>query len=411
MAGSQGSREILQACLVLGLLALINVVRCDNYPDFQSRRSLIGETIFDVTKFGAKGDGITDDAMAIIKAWRAACTTMGAAKVLIPRGEFVAGEVVMAGPCTAQKPITIEIQGNLLAYDDMSVYTRGAWIMIEKVDGLVVTGGGTINGRGKEVWQYFTKGSPPLPVSLILQSVQNAKMYNLNLVDSMGFHSKVTDSTNVAISNMKITAPGKSPNTDGCHMSSSRNINITDTVIGTGDDCISIGHGNYNILVARVTCGPGHGLSIGSLGKRPNETSMKGVTITNCTLVGTTNGARIKTYHASPQIEASSIYFQDIVMDRVKNPIIIDQHYDSKRNREPSKVKISDVHFRNIRGTSISAVSISLNCSSTFPCQGIELSNIDLQPIAPIGPLRSSCSNARFFVTGKINPTAPTSCV
>ncbi|KAL7125650.1 hypothetical protein ABFS83_14G130900 [Erythranthe nasuta] len=411
MAGSEGSREILQACLVLGLLALINVVRCDNYPDFQSRRSLIGETIFDVTKFGAKGDGITDDAMAIIKAWRAACTTVGAAKVLIPRGEFVAGEVVMAGPCTAQKPITIEIQGNLLAYDDMSVYTRGAWIMIEKVDGLVVTGGGTINGRGKEVWQYFTKGSPPLPVSLILQSVQNAKMYNLNLVDSMGFHSKVTDSTNVAISNMKITAPGKSPNTDGCHMSSSRNINITDTVIGTGDDCISIGHGNYNILVARVTCGPGHGLSIGSLGKRPNETSMKGVTITNCTLVGTTNGARIKTYHASPQIEASSIYFQDIVMDRVKNPIIIDQHYDSKKKREPSKVKISDVHFRNIRGTSISAVSISLNCSSTFPCQGIELSNIDLQPIAPIGPLRSSCSNARFFVTGKINPTAPTSCV
>ncbi|KAL8028035.1 hypothetical protein ABFS82_14G132100 [Erythranthe guttata] len=411
MANSEGSREILHACLVLGLLALINVVRCDNYPDFQSRRSLIGETIFDVTKFGAKGDGITDDAMAIIKAWRAACTTVGAAKVLIPRGDFVAGEVVMAGPCTAQKPITIEIQGNLLAYDDMSVYTRGAWIMIEKVDGLVVTGGGTINGRGKEVWQYFTKGSPPLPVSLILQSVQNVKMYNLNLVDSMGFHSKVTDSTNVAISNMKITAPGKSPNTDGCHMSSSRNINITDTVIGTGDDCISIGHGNYNILVARVTCGPGHGLSIGSLGKRPNETSMKGVTITNCTLVGTTNGARIKTYHASPQIEASSIYFQDIVMDRVKNPIIIDQHYDSKRKREPSKVKISDVHFRNIRGTSISAVSISLNCSSTFPCQGIELSNIDLQPIAPIGPLRSSCSNARFFVTGKINPTAPASCV
>ncbi|EYU29688.1 hypothetical protein MIMGU_mgv1a0127361mg, partial [Erythranthe guttata] len=164
MANSEGSREILHACLVLGLLALINVVRCDNYPDFQSRRSLIGETIFDVTKFGAKGDGITDDAMAIIKAWRAACTTVGAAKVLIPRGDFVAGEVVMAGPCTAQKPITIEIQGNLLAYDDMSVYTRGAWIMIEKVDGLVVTGGGTINGRGKEVWQYFTKGSPPLPV-------------------------------------------------------------------------------------------------------------------------------------------------------------------------------------------------------------------------------------------------------
>lgn len=73
---------------------------------------------------------------------------------------------------------------------------------------------------------------------------------------------------------------------------------------------------------------------MGSLGKRPDETNLKGITIINCTLTRTTNGARIKTYHGSPLMEASSIYFQDLVMHQVENPIIIDQHYDSKRKRE-----------------------------------------------------------------------------
>ncbi|KAI3460791.1 hypothetical protein Pfo_017454 [Paulownia fortunei] len=407
MANPGGGRGIIKACLVFGIACLltINGVQCN---PLHARRGLFGEAVFDVTKFGAKADGRTDNAMALVRAWRAACDSKGAAKLLIPRGQFVAGEVIFAGPCTARKPVTIEIQGNLLAYDDLSVYSSGAWIQVEKVEGVVITGGGTFNGRGQESWKYGnSKDGPALAVSLVLQTVLNARVNNLNFVDSMGFHLKVTDSSNIAIWNLKISAPGKSPNTDGIHLSSAVNVNITDSIIGTGDDCVSVGHGTQNILIARVTCGPGHGLSVGSLGKRPDETNVKGVTIINCTITGTTNGARIKTYHASPQIIATGIYFQDIVMNQVRNPIIIDQHYDSKRKREQSRVKLSDVHFRNIRGSSVSPVSVSLNCSSIFPCEGVELADIDLRPFGPIGPLRSSCSNAKFFVRGKLNPAGP----
>lgn len=92
----------------------------------------------------------------MIKTWVAACGSGGAAKVLIPRGNFVAGEVVFAGPCNATKSITIEIQGNLLAYSDLSSYTQSAWVQIERVDNVIVTGGGTINGRGAAVWKYST---------------------------------------------------------------------------------------------------------------------------------------------------------------------------------------------------------------------------------------------------------------
>lgn len=78
----------------------------------------------------------------------------------------MAGEVVFQGPCTAPKPITIEIQGNVLASTDVSAYTSGSWIMLEEIDGLVINGGGTINGRGKSSWQFAGANNegPLLPV-------------------------------------------------------------------------------------------------------------------------------------------------------------------------------------------------------------------------------------------------------
>lgn len=93
-----------------------------------------------------------------------------------------------------------------------------------------------------------------------MKSVENAKVDGLKLVNSMGFHLEVTDSKNIDISKVGVTAPGDSPFTHGIHLTNSTNVKITDSAIGTGDDCVSIGYGTQGILVAGVTCGPGHGL-------------------------------------------------------------------------------------------------------------------------------------------------------
>lgn len=67
-------------------------------------------------------------------------------------------------------------------------------------------------------------------------------------------------------------------------------------------------------------------MSIGSLG-RGNNNDVSFVDIRNCSFVGTDNGLRIKTWAPSKQGTVSHVYVENIQMDQVKNPIVIDQNY------------------------------------------------------------------------------------
>ncbi|EPS67111.1 hypothetical protein M569_07664 [Genlisea aurea] len=317
------------------------------------------------------------------------------------------GEVVFKGPCAAG-PITVQIQGNVTANEDPSAYTLGAWFMIQDVSNVIVTGGGTLDGKGASVWKY-DDGGTPMAVSLVMERVSFGKMNGLFFVNSMGFHSKITDSHDVVVDALTITAPATSPNTDGIHLSNATNVNITNSVIGTGDDCVSIGQGAVNVLVSGVTCGPGHGISVGSLGKRDNELNVSGVKVIHCKMSSTSNGARIKTYSETPELQATGITFQDITMDHVANPIIIDQHYHSSKTKD-SNVKISDVHFIDIKGTTTTPAAIQLDCSATHPCESVQLSNINLQPAGGVTALTATCANAKTTVTGTTTPPMPRLC-
>lgn len=167
--------------------------------------------------------------------------------------------------------------------------------------------------------------------SLKFAKVNNSIVTDITSLNSMQFHFHIHGCSNFSLSNINITAPGNSPNTDGMHISSSDSIKVFDSVIGTGDDCISIGHSTTNIAITNITCGPGHGISVGSLGKRPEERSVNGISVTNCTFVNTTNGARIKTWMGTVPAEATNITYEGLIMKGVQNPIIIDQSYGSNK--------------------------------------------------------------------------------
>ncbi|KAF0907087.1 hypothetical protein E2562_014688 [Oryza meyeriana var. granulata] len=208
------------------------------------------------------------------------------------------------------------------------------------------------------------------------------------------------------MSRLSITAPETSPNTDGIHITRSRDVQLTDCTIKTGDDCMSIEDGTESLHVRNMVCGPGHGISIGSLGDHNSEAHVSNVTVDNVRLYGTTNGARIKTWQGGKG-HAKNIVFQNMVMDNVWNPIIIDQNYcDSSRpcKQQKSAVEVSDVLFKNIWGTSASEEAIMLHCSSSVPCHGITLENVKLTVKGSNSDAKSTCQNAEWKKSGSVSP-------
>lgn len=68
----------------------------------------------------------------------------------------------------------------------------------------------------------------------------------------------------------------------------------------------------------------------------------------------------------------------------------------------PSKVKISDISFKNIRGTSTTPVAVRIVCSKGIPCEKVAISNINLTYSGKEGPTTSECANVKPTVTGTV---------
>ena len=384
----------------------------ESFADQKIDESGPGET-------GAGESPEEENGSAFIRTWVAACrgNYSGPSKVVIPKGTFLVGPVVFQGPCNSStEPIVVEVQGYVKASTDLSQYSSPEWFTFELVDGMIITGDGTFDGQGQEVWKIRDnkESNSPAPSSLKFNKVNNTLIEGITSLNSKFFHTHMYGCNNVTMSNVHLTAPGDSPNTDGLHISTSSQIKVLNNIIATGDDCVSIGQGSHDITVKNITCGPGHGISIGSLGKHADELGVSQISVSNCTLRNTTNGARIKTWASESAGEATGIFFEDIIMDQVQNPIIIDQNYGSKKKEgagppsgPSSKWKISDVHFRNIRGTSARNVAVSLACSSTNPCEGVELTDINFSYDGTSmkgTALTSQCFNAKITSKGVQNP-------
>ncbi|KAJ8545241.1 hypothetical protein K7X08_017824 [Anisodus acutangulus] len=237
--------------------------------------------------------------------------------------------------------------------------------------------------------------------------MSNALIQGITSINSKFFHFQLDNSRGVHFQDVTIKAPEDSPNTDGIHIGNSNNISANGLEISTGDDCISIGPGTSNVNISDVYCGPGHGISIGSLGKYKNEGDVNGIVVRNCTIVRTQNGLRIKSWAPSPPSKVFNVTFEDINVYYAENPIIIDQQYcphSSCSEKGNSQVQISNVKFIDIRGSSASKVAVTLNCSKNVPCQGIGLMGLDLT-FNGQDTTTATCSNAKVKFNGQQTPS------
>ncbi|EEF33278.1 Polygalacturonase precursor, putative [Ricinus communis] len=361
---------------------------------------------YNVIRFGAKPDGKTDSTEAFVRAWSSACRSTGPATVSVPRGGFLIKPIVFSGPC--KNEILFRIDGKIVAPADYWSFGKsGFWILFYKVSRVTIHGG-TIDAKGAGFWACRKAGMvcPPGARSMSFLGSNDIVVSGLTSINSQMFHISVDQSHNIILQNLNILAPSLSPNTDGVHVQSSTGITIRNSTIRTGDDCISLGPGSKNIWIQTIACGPGHGISIGSLAEHTNEDGVENVTVTGAIFTATQNGVRIKSWGRPTTGYAKNIVFQNIIMKNAYNPIIIDQKYCPSGHGCPNQdsgVKISGVAYKNINGTSASKVAINFVCSSSTPCKGLKLQNIELTYLSK-GAAMSSCNNANGSTSGLVIP-------
>ncbi|KAL4631854.1 hypothetical protein ACB092_04G007600 [Castanea dentata] len=336
---------------------------------------------YNVISFGAKPDGKTEATQAFLKAWQSACNSAIASTIYIPKGRFLLKATVFRGPC--KNRITVKIDGTLVAPTDYrALGNSGYWILFIKVDRVAVYGG-TLDAKGAGFWACRNSGKscPVGARSITFNWANNIVVSGLTSINSQLTHIVINSCNNVVVQNVKLIAPDLSPNTDGIHVQTSTGVTIKGSTMQTGDDCISIGPGTNNLLMSNIKCGPGHGVSIGSLARELNEAGVQNVTLTNAVFTGSDKGLRIKSWARPSNGFVRNLLFQNIVMRNVENPIIIDQNYCPHNQGCPlqsSGVMISEVTYRNIQGTSATAEAVTFNCSPSSPCRGIKLQDIKL---------------------------------
>ena len=66
---------------------------------------------------------------------------------------------------------------------------------------------------------------------------------------------------------------------------------------------------------------------------------------------------------------------------------------------ESIKIKISNVTFKNIRGTFVTQREITLICSNDIPCEGVELNEVDLSFNAVMATAK--CANVKPKIQAK----------
>jgi len=74
--------------------------------------------------------------------------------------------------------------------------------------------------------------------------------------------------------------------------------------------------------------------------------------------------------------------------------------------QKASTIKLVNISFKNIRGTSGNKDAVKLLCSKGYPCQNVEIGDIDIKYNGADGPATFHCSNVSPKILGSQSPKA-----
>jgi hypothetical protein len=307
-------------------------------------------SLFDVSNYGAKGDGKTLETRAIQKAIDA-CHEAGGGVVYFPRGDYLSGTLVLRSNVTLHLSPGATLWGSrrIEDYGPLHlIYARGA-------ENIAIEGGGTINGNGDAFWYPDFKPHEKRPSPAIeLVECKDVRIENVRIRNTAGWGIHPLACDRVYIRGIAMISPYEGPNTDGIDPDSSRNVIIADSYIETGDDCIVLKTTGRlglpappceNVTVANcILSSDDAALKLGT----ESHGDFRHITFSNCVIRKSTVGLAI---YAKDGGTFENIRFSGITIEtaptrgRATYPIYLDleQRYEDSRIS-----RVRDVHFSDI---------------------------------------------------------------
>jgi polygalacturonase len=336
-------------------------------------------SVYDITQFGAIGDGKKKNTEAFTSAIEA-CQKAGGGTVYVPSGHFLTGAILLAshvnlfleaGSVLLFSPQEKDYPVVTSRWEGIKREVYASCIYAVNSENISITGHGIIDGSGPYWWKLFREkeNQYPRPKLVSFDHCKHVLISGIKMMNSPSWTVHPVCCEDVTIHNLSIHNPSDSPNTDGINPKSCRNVRISDCHIDVGDDCIAIKSGTEdtaeripceNITITNCTMIHGHGGIV--LGSEMSG-DIRNVTVSNCIFEGTDRGIRLKSRRGRGGI-VEDIRMSNIVMKGVIGPFTANLFYncgprgDEKYvwDKNPYPVTEETPVFRRIHFSNITAL-------------------------------------------------------
>jgi polygalacturonase len=381
--------------------------------------SATAKALVDARSFGALGDGRTKDTVAIQKALDA-CAKAGGGTVVVPRGVYLIGSIVMGSDTTLQLEHGANLTGSpetndypivRIRWEGEFVEGHRALISAQNADHVAILGPGSIFGPPLSVSRLRNPRGPAL--------IELADCTNVLLEDFSTQYQQLWSIHPVCCQNLtarNLTIRSLNVNADGIDVDSCQDVLIERCSIDTGDDAISLksgrgmeavrlGRPTQNVvikdcsLVSSIYAGLGIGTEMSG--------GIRNVRLENCFISGRQNGIFIKSRDGRGGF-MENITGEGLIIHNSPTFLGIDLLKKGIQGSEPVSgevekwAQVKNLAFNNIKVHNVAELVAGRNIPTNRPVDGLTLTGITGNcgkglDLANMMNVRLSCINVTGF--------------